>query len=146
MKYSSTILAVAAASAIALAAGAYASGHKVSGEAKKSGAMASDFTLRDFARYDQNGDGFLSKEELDRVPAAKRAQVLASDDNQDGRISKPEASNRVDKDFRMADPAGRDRGVRPANPAGGSAYQARPQNDELPQRARWRGTHRRPPH
>ncbi len=104
------IMIATAASGLLFASGAAADRHMQSG-------MKTDFTLSDFASFDTDGSGVLSEKEMSKMSAQKRQRVLAMDANDDGRVSKPEASDWVDKGARMADPAGRSGYMRPADPA-----------------------------
>ena len=85
-------------------------------------AKGTEFTLADFAYFDKNGDGYLTQDELSAMPEKQRKKAMASDANKDGKVSKPEVSDWVSKGPRMADPAGRDKGVQQADPAKKGPY------------------------
>ena len=104
------IMIATAASGLFLASSALADHHKQSG-------MKTDFTMSDFASFDTDGSGVLTPKEMKAMSAAQRKAVLAMDANGNGRVSKPEASDWVDKGARMADPAGRSGYMQQADPA-----------------------------
>ena len=71
-----------------------------------------------FSTYDQNGDGFISKEEFNAVREKRKAEGMPMrnartfedlDENQDGKISAEEFS--VQRNARMGNPPGAGRGA-----------------------------------